>query len=116
MSDTGGDELTESERELIRQLDDARVVEMLETEGSLTDSDADRTRVQKQLLDDLGLFDIDPAEYDLSDALRNRIEHLRYVNVEGTAQREPSAAVRREVAERLRELGYEPSPSDDDGQ
>ncbi|GAB3417191.1 hypothetical protein GCM10027435_15630 [Haloparvum alkalitolerans] len=96
---------------LIEQLDEEKVIGMLDAEGRAA-SGAEADRVQKRLLEDLGLFAVDLDDYDLSDDLVNRVRRLKYVNVESDARREYSEETERRVAERMRELGFEPDEDD----
>lgn len=98
--DSGGEDGTE---ELIRRLDEASVLETLEAESAVASSSETKRRIQKRLLDDLGLFDVGLDGFDLSDDLRNRGEYLKYVNVDSDVSKEYSE----EVERRLRELGFD---------
>lgn len=95
-------------KQVIENLDEKKLLEMVENE-SRTAKGNNRERVQKKLLDDLGLFDIDLDDFDFSDKLENRIRRLKYVNMESSEQRELPEDKKREVRERMRELGFEPS-------
>lgn len=103
--------LDRTDEELIRNLDEERLLEMVRNEGRLAKG-ANSERVQKKLLDDLGLFDVDLEAFDLSDELENKVRHLEYVDVESREQRELSEEKKRAVRERMRELGFEPSDGD----
>jgi len=93
---------------VIRNMEDEKVIEMLENINESRFS-PDFQREQKKLLDEMGLFDIDLDNFDISDKLRNRILHLKYYNAESDVQPEFSEEVKEKTRERMRELGLEPS-------
>lgn len=93
--------------EVIENIDEEKVLEMIDAESKMESSRSNSNRVQKKLLDELGLFDVDLEEFNLSDELVNRIRYLEYVNMESNEQVEASEEAKEEVRERLHELGFE---------
>ena len=98
----------EKAEEVIRNMDDEKVLEMLETERKKQTS-PDFERAQKKLLDEIGLFDIDLDRFDLSDELERQVLYLKYFDSESDTQHEFSEEVKQRTKERMRELGFEPS-------
>jgi len=98
----------EDAEKLIENIDEDKVLEMLEAESGVETSRANKNRVQKKLLEDLGLFDVDLDDFDLSDELITKVKYLEYVDAESNEQPEFSEEVKQKARERLRELGLEP--------
>ena len=100
--------MDENNRKVIENLDEDKLLDMVRSEGRIAKG-ANSERVQKKLLDDLGLFDVNLNDFNLSNELENKVRYLKYVDVESSEQRELSENKKQEVRERMRELGFEPS-------
>ena len=101
------DEETEN---LIRDMDEENLFEMLEAEREDQQGrkrGVNALRAEKRLLDELGFFDIDFDDFDLSDKLERKILHLQHYNAESDVQPE----ILDSTKERMRELGLESTDS-----
>lgn len=90
----------------IRNMDEQKLFEMLEAERENVEGlGPNNQRAEKILLDEIGLFDIDFDDFDLSDKLERKILHLQHYNAESDVQPE----IVEGTEERMRELGFEPT-------
>jgi hypothetical protein len=102
----------EAAEAVIRSMSDETVLEMLAAERTRRRSAVDDRRAQKRLLDDLGLFDVDLDDFDLSDELERQVLYLRHYDMDSDVQPEFSEETKRRTDQRLRELGLDPSRDD----
>mgnify|MGYP002763419088 CR=1 FL=1 len=93
--------------EVIRNLDEKKVLEMLEAEWT-NHRPPDLQREQKKLLYEIGLYDVDLDNFDLSDEIKSKVRYLADYDMESDVQPNFSEEVEQRTRERLRELGLEP--------